>query len=123
MRVFFALRDFTLELEGTEETLLPLTPRIASVTTEDLVPTSQSNGNLQYNVHVHVYIYTCTCTCTCIYIYMYMYRCMYINIVLKASHGLYCNLFLFIFLFIFIYLFIYIGTCDLFACKVVIGEK
>ena len=106
MRVFFALRDFTLELEGTEETLLPLTPRIASVTTEDLVPTSQSNGNLQY---IYINTYTCTCTGVCIYLY----------IVFKASHGLYCNLFLFIF----IYLFIYIGTCDLFACKVVIGEK
>ncbi|XP_003387669.2 PREDICTED: uncharacterized protein LOC100637467 [Amphimedon queenslandica] len=46
MRVFFALRDFTLELEGSEEMLLPLTPRIASVTTEDLVPTSQSSCDL-----------------------------------------------------------------------------
>lgn len=41
MRVFFALRKFMLEVKGEEETLLPLTPRVASVTTEDIVDTSK----------------------------------------------------------------------------------
>ena len=52
MRVFFALREFTLELEGTEEQLLPLTPRIASVATEDLVPTSTSQNSSQSNADI-----------------------------------------------------------------------
>lgn len=50
--MFFALREFTLELEGTEEKLLPLTPRIASVATEDLVPTSTSQNSSQSNADI-----------------------------------------------------------------------
>ena len=62
MRVFFALREFTLELEGTEEKLLPLTPRIASVATEDLVPTSTSQNSSQSNADIIHCSTSCVCT-------------------------------------------------------------
>ena len=40
MRVFFAIRDFSLTLNEKQETRLPLTPYTTSVVTEDIVDTS-----------------------------------------------------------------------------------
>ena len=77
--MFFALREFTLELEGTEERLLPLTPRIASVATEDLVPTSTSQNSSQSNADIiHLYIMCVHCSSKMI-ILKYMYTCISTN--------------------------------------------